>query len=155
VEVAREAAAASAIAATGAHPRAAVVVRAGLAEIGGASARIANLGVTALPARVEHLQFAAEFLQHDLGRVAILAALVLPFARLQLAFDIDLRALLQILLGDLGEVVVENDDIVPLGLVLALAGILVAPGLGGGDPEIDDRVARIEPPDFGIRPQIA
>jgi hypothetical protein len=39
------------------------------------------------------------------------AALVLPFARLQLAFEVNFRALLAILLGDLAEVFVEDHDI--------------------------------------------
>ena len=43
------------------------------------------------------------------------------------AFEVNLRALLQILLGDLGEPFVEDHHAVPLGLLLALAGRLVAP----------------------------
>ena len=54
----------------------------------------------------EHLEIAAEALQHDFRRVFVLAALVGPFARLQLALNIDLGALLEIILGDLREVFV-------------------------------------------------
>jgi hypothetical protein len=50
------------------------------------------------------------------------AALVLPFARLQLAFEVDLRPLLAILLGDLAEVFVESHDIMPFGALLANGG---------------------------------
>ena len=74
-----------------------------------------------------------EALQHDLGRVVLDAVLVVPFARLQRALDVDLRALLQVLLGDLAEPLVEDHDAVPLGLFLALAGGLVAPAFRGGD----------------------
>ena len=45
---------------------------------------------------VEQRQLAAEALQHHFGRVAVLAGLILPFARLQLAFDENLRAFLEI-----------------------------------------------------------
>jgi hypothetical protein len=68
--------------------------------------RGAPFATLAADARVEQLQFAAEALQHHLGRVAIGAALVLPFARLQLALEVNFRALLAILLGDLAEVFV-------------------------------------------------
>src|SRR6516165_6484490 len=45
---------------------------------------------------VEHGQLRVEALQHDLGGVALLPVLVLPFARLQRAFQVNLRALLEI-----------------------------------------------------------
>src|SRR6266508_2162419 len=54
----------------------------------------------ALAGPVEHGELGVEVLQHHFGRVLVLAGLVLPFAGLQLALEIDLRALLQILLGD-------------------------------------------------------
>ena len=103
---------------------------------------------------IEHLQLAAEFLQHHFRRVAVIAGLVLPFAGLQLTLDIDLHALLQVLLGDLGEIVVEDHDVMPLGLFLALAGILVAPAFGCGDPDVDHRVTGVQPPDFRVGAQI-
>src|SRR6516162_5459005 len=60
----------------------------------------AELSAGAIPGPVEHGKLGVEVLQHHLGGVLVLARLVLPFARLQLALEIDLRALLQILLGD-------------------------------------------------------
>ena len=57
----------------------------------------------------------------DLGGVLLDAVLVGPLARLQAPFDVDRAALLQVLAGDLGELVVE-DDAVPLGLLDLLAG---------------------------------
>src|SRR5260221_12544513 len=54
---------------------------------------------------------AAEHLHHvppDLGRVAVLAFLFLPFSRAQAALDIDLRALLQILPRPPGEAAEER-----------------------------------------------
>ena len=52
----------------------------------------------------------------------------LPLPRLQLPLDENLRSLFQILLGDAAQIFIEDDDPVPLGLFLALAGRLVAPG---------------------------
>jgi hypothetical protein len=51
--------------------------------------------------------------------------------------------------------VVEDHDIVPLGLFLALARLLVAPAFRGRDAHVDDRIARIQPADFGIGPEIS
>src|SRR4029077_5243249 len=69
-------------------------------------------------------------------------------------FDINLGALLQILLNYLAEPFVEDHDAMPLGLFLTLAGPLVAPGLGGGDAQIGDRPPVLCPPDFRILAQI-
>src|SRR5450631_2191580 len=43
----------------------------------------------------------------------------------------------------------------PLGLFLALAGRLVAPGVGGGDAEIGDRPPVLGAPNFGILAEIS
>ena len=79
-----------------------------------------KIGVAAAAA-VQQRQFAAKALQHDFRGLALIAFLVGEFARLQLALDIDLRALLQILLRDLAEILVEDHDIMPFGAILALA----------------------------------
>ncbi len=99
---------------------------------------------------VQHGERRVEALQHHLGGVFILAVLVLPFACLQSAFEVNLRALLQVLLGDLAEALVEDHHAVPLGLFLALAGGLVAPAFRGRDPQIGDRPPVLRAPDFGI-----
>ena len=104
---------------------------------------------------IEHRQRRVEALQHDLGRVAVLAVLVLPFARLQRAFEINLRAFLEVLLGDLGEALAEDHDAMPFGLLAPLAGCLVAPAFRGRDPQIDDRAAVLGAADFGVGAQIA
>src|SRR5699024_10212429 len=77
-------------------------------------------------AAVEHLHLVGD----DLGGVAILAVLALPFAGAQAAFDVDFRALAQILAGDFSQAVEEHDP-VPLGALLGLAGVLVLPRFGG------------------------
>jgi hypothetical protein len=89
-------------------------------------------------ARAEHLHAIGA----DLRAVPILARLlVLVLARAQLAFDIDLRALLQILARDLGELA-EKADAVPFGGFLLFAAGLVLPGLGSRDADVGDRFAR-------------
>src|ERR1700722_13445778 len=98
---------------------------------------------------------AAEPLQDHFGRVAVRAALVLPFTRLQLAFEVNFRALLAILLGDFAQVLIEDHDIVPFGALLALARTLVAPGFGGGDREAHHLIAGIEPSNIRVLAQIA
>src|SRR5207253_3154449 len=124
-----------AAASAGADRRGSALHRRGAAEIA-AAAHLAGLvvgvvGAAAAAAAVEDRELAPEALQHDLGRVLLLAGLVLPFAGLQLALDVDLRALAQVLLGDPRQVLVEDHDVVPLGALLALAGGLVLPVLRG------------------------
>src|SRR5215831_3360435 len=115
----------------------------------------AELTAGAIPGPVEHGELRIEVLQHHLGRVLVLARLILPFARLQLALEIDLRALLQILLSDPAKPLVEDDHAVPFGLLAALAGCLVAPGIRGGHAQIGDRPAVLCAPDLGIFAEIA
>src|SRR6185437_11846566 len=64
----------------------------------------------AAAAAIEHGELAAVTLQHDLRRVALLPRIVGPFACLERALEIDLGALLQVLLDDLHELVVEDHD---------------------------------------------
>src|SRR6185369_17460694 len=78
------------------------------------------VAATVAAAAVEHHQFAPELLEHDLGRIFLRPVLVGVFAGLELALEINLGALFQILLGHLGEVFIEDDDPVPFGLFLAL-----------------------------------
>src|SRR6476469_9281678 len=107
-----------------------------------------------LPA-IKQGQLATKLLQHHLGRVAVLARLILPFARLQLYLEINLRALLQILLGNLRQVLVEDDDAVPFGALAPLAARLVAPALAGGHAQIHDGTAILGVPDFRIGSEVA
>src|SRR6185503_754061 len=81
-------------------------------------AEVTIVGPCSAPAAgaIEHRQRRVEALQHDLGRVAVLAVFVLPLARLQRAFEVNLRALLEVLLGDLGETLAEDHDAMPFGL---------------------------------------
>src|SRR4051794_16416965 len=92
-----------------------------------------TLATFAAAARIEQRQFAAETLQDDFGDVTLGAGLIVVLARLDLPFEIDLRALLAILLDDTADVLVINHDVVPLGLFLALAGVLVLPRFRGGE----------------------
>src|SRR5579883_2039459 len=93
--------------------------------------------------------------EDDLGRIALLTRIVGPFAGLQGALEIDLGALLQIFLGDLGEPFVENDDAMPFGALLALARHLVAPAFRGGDRQRGDAHSVLGRADFRIAAEIA
>src|ERR1019366_5420245 len=114
-----------------------------------------DIAATAAAAAIEHGQRRIEPLQHHFSRVFFDAGLVGPFARLQLAFDVNLGALLQILLGDLAEPFVEDDDPMPLGLFLALAGRLVAPAIGGRHAQIGNRPPILGPPARRILAEIS
>src|SRR5262245_30636821 len=128
--------------------------RAGRAEIR-ATVRAEFLAATAASAPIEHREHRIEALQHDLGRVFLDTILVSVFAGLELALEINLRALLQVLLDDLAQPLVEDHHPVPLGLFPALAGILVAPVLRCRDRQIGDRTAVLRAPDLRIAAQIA
>ena len=113
-------------------------------RIGGASP-----GLTAA-ATVEHLHLVGD----DFGRVAIVAVFVLPFARLQPAFDVDLAAFAQVFAGDFAEPR-EADDDVPLGALLLLAGLFVLPRLGGRKAQVRHRRTALCVSSLRIAPQIA
>src|SRR6185436_16846507 len=68
---------------------------------------------------VEHLHLVGD----DLGGVAVVAGLVLPLARAQRAFDVDLGTLFQVLAGDLTETA-EHGHVVPFGTFLVLTRLL-------------------------------
>jgi len=71
----------------------------------------------------------------DFGGIALLAILIVVAAGLQTALDVDLLPLGQV--G--GEVFGPPEgDVVPFGLFLPLAGLLVLPAAAGGDGEAGD-----------------
>src|SRR5215831_5946397 len=112
---------------------------------------------SAARSRVAHPGAAAEHLHalgDDLGRVTLLAFLVLPLARAQRAFDVDLRALLQVLARDLGEPV-EEHHAVPLCALLLLPARLVLPLVGGCDGDVGDRSAFGSVAGFRITSEVA
>src|SRR5690606_10194581 len=108
-----------ALAAAG-HRRLALARNAGRAKVA-ALARIASTAATS--AAVEHGQRRTEALEHHFGGVFLHAVLVGVFPSLKLALDINLRALLQILLGDPAQTFIEDHHPVPLGLFAALARV--------------------------------
>src|SRR4029077_13984169 len=101
-------------------------------------------------AAAEHLQVVAD----DLGGVAVVALLVLPLTRAQAPLDVDLRALAQVLAGDFRQAA-EQRHAVPLGALLLLARLLVAPALAGGDAQVRDRGAGGHGAGFGVGTQVA
>jgi len=82
-----------------------------------------------------------------------LAFFVLPFARLDAAFDENERALLQVLLGDFG-LLAPDDDFVPFGALLAFP-VFVFVRLIGGDGKIGDGLAPAGVAGFWIAAQAA
>ena len=127
-----------------------VVIHASARTSAGASASLATAA-----AAVEHGERAAEARDHDLGRVALLAALVGPFARRELALDIDLGALAHVLLCDLRQLLVEDDDTVPFGALLALAALAIAPRIRRGHRHVHHGSAILHGPHFGVAAEIA
>src|SRR6218665_4215253 len=98
----------------------AVLARIFAAVIGRASGGACRRG--AMVTRGEHLHL----IRADLGAVPVPAVLVGPLAGTQTAFHVHLRALAQVLAGDLGQAAIE-DRAVPLGGLLQLIGLLVFP----------------------------
>src|SRR5262245_2921669 len=90
--------------------------RAGRAELAAAVLTAAAAEFTAATRPVEHGELRVE-LQHHLGGVLVLARLILPFACLQRAFEINLRAFLQVLLGAPAKRLVEDDHALPRSLL--------------------------------------
>src|SRR6478609_11696760 len=84
-------------------------------------AEIAVVRARTTACAIEHRQRGVKALQHHLGRIAVLPVFILPFACLQSAFEINLRALLQVLLRDLGKAFAEDDDAMPFGFLAPLA----------------------------------
>jgi hypothetical protein len=70
------------------------------------------------------------------------------------SFEIHLRALLQILLGDLAQALVEDYHAMPFGLLASLASGLVAPAYRGGHAQIRDWTAVLGAANFRIRAEI-
>ncbi len=75
----------------------------------------AAAGAAVIAAATEHLHLVGD----DLGDVALIAVAVVVGAGLDLALDIDLLALVQVLAGNLRQPA-PHDDVVPFGLFLLL-----------------------------------
>src|SRR3954470_14430352 len=99
-------------------------------------------------------ELAAEARHHDLGGVALLAALVGPLAGLQRALEVDRAALAQVALGDLGQVLVEDHHPMPLGPLARLARLAVLPALAGGDRQMHDLLVVLRVAHLGVAAEI-
>ena len=91
---------------------------------------------------------------NDFGGVGVAAFLVLPLAGLEAAFHVDGAALAQVFTGNLGQAVIE-DDAVPFGLFLALAGLAVLPVARGGNGDGAPGAAVGVVADLGVAAQVA
>src|SRR5262249_5484243 len=101
-------------------------------------------------AAAEHLEVVAD----DLGLVALLAAVaIFPGARLQASLDVHLLTLGEVLPGGL-RLAPPHDDVVPLGLFLPVA-VLVLPASAGGEREARDGLPVGGGADLGIAAQVA
>jgi len=101
----------------------------------------------------QHLHDTREAIDQHFGGIAFLTALILPLAGLQFAFNVDLRALLQVFASDLGELAHEHHA-VPLDSLFLLAGLLIAPAFTGGEGDVGDGAAAGHIANFGVLPQI-
>src|SRR5437016_168253 len=110
-----------------------------------AAARARSAALATAAGRSTH---EAHVLAHDLGRVALLAFLVLPLPGAQRALDEDLAALREVLLREVG-LLAEQHDAVPLGFVLPPA-VAVGTPLVRGHVERGDRGAALGVAHLGI-----
>jgi hypothetical protein len=86
-------------------------------------------------------------------RALLTALLVLPLVGLEPALDVDLATLREVLAALL-RLLPPDLDVVPLGLLLALPGLLVGPGAGGGDAEVGDCLAAGRVTNLGILSEV-
>ena len=87
------------------------------------AAPVARSGDAAITPAAEHFHL----ISNNFSRVTISAGLfVLPFTRLQFAFDVNAAAFFQVLAGNLSQAAVHA-DIVPFSFFLLLARLLVFP----------------------------
>src|SRR5690606_4175266 len=126
-------------------PLAAVVGRRSAATESAAGA--GGRGAVATPAEEDDLG------GDDLGGPAALPVAVLPLAGLEAALHVALPPLAQVLAAELAELA-PDDDAVPLGALLALAGRLVRPGVGGGEAEVRHRLPARREAHLGVGPQV-
>lgn len=103
----------------------------------------------AVAASAEHAEIGGD----DFEAGALLAFLILPFARLDAALDEDEGAFFQVLLGDFG-LLSPNNNFVPFGAFLPLA-VFVFVRFVGGDREIGDSLATGGVTGFGIAAEAA
>src|SRR5579871_1206992 len=120
-----------------------------------AATRIAGAGAVTAYRTGEHRHLALEAGQHDLSGVSFRAVLVDPLAGMQLALDVDLHALEQEPLGNISNLLVEDDDAVPSGPFLAFAGCPVGPGFARRPAEADDFAAGLHGADFRVGAQVS
>lgn len=106
----------------------------GCGTVGGACHRAGDL------AQITNAAGQVTAVRDDVGGVALDAVAVGVLVVPQRALDVDLAAFLQVLARDLGQLP-EQLHAVPLGALLAFAGLLVGPGFGRGDADRRDGCA--------------
>src|SRR5262245_32203021 len=129
-----------------------------LARRGAGGAGIILIGATVavgpIAGPVEQDKLRIEGLQHYFGGILVLARLVLPFARLQGALEIDLRALLQIFLSDPAQAFVEDRNAMPFDLFTRFSSAFVGPFLRRRHVQVGNRPTVPRVADFRILAEI-
>src|ERR1700761_1079493 len=119
-----------------------------------AAALAATVAATAAAFTVAASADQDQIVDDDLGAVDLLAAvLVVPGARGEASFDVELVALLHVVADDLRGARV-GDDVVPFGAILPLARLVLV-AVGGGDREVGDPLAAGEELDLRVLAEIA
>src|SRR5690606_28637800 len=117
-----------------------------------ATAALVAATATAAPtftAAAEHLHLVGD----DLGEVLLHPVLAGVLVVADLAFDVHLRALAQVLAGDLAELAEEGHP-VPLGVLLGVA-VAVLAHAGGGQADLGDRHAALGVLDLRVVAEVA
>ena len=104
---------------------------------------------------IEHHQLAIKTADADFSGVAVIARLILPFARLQLAFNIDFAALTKESFGNTDKAVAVQSNAMPFGTLFLFTSCAVFPVFRCGDPQIADAPAILKALHFRVRAQIA
>src|SRR5690606_5288643 len=110
---------------------------------------VARAVVVAAPPAAEHLHLVGD----DVGVVALHAIIAGVVAVADATLDVDLRALAQVLLHDLGQLAEENHA-VPLGLLLRVA-VPVLANSGGRQADPGDRHSALGVAGLGIVAEVA
>src|SRR5690606_34381349 len=105
--------------------------------------------VAALAGRTQEL----EGLRVDLGRLPLVAVLVLPVPRAELALDVDGAALVQVAGALLGGLRPRHDPM-PLGALFAVA-VAVREDVGRSDREVGHRLSALGVAELGVAPEVA
>ena len=93
-------------------------------------------------------------MQDNFGGIFLDTALIGPFSGLELAFEIDLASLMDVLLHHIDELFIEDHHPVPFGFLAPFVGPFIEPPFRSGNGKIGYPVAVLHGADFGVTAQI-